>query len=86
MGEGLKRGTSDYDRVKRQIISGQWDISGKLPHRAILDFNIITAGNWLESKYKYAPFSTSFRSLVKNHQRLGIFRNQNKVGHFQIYI
>jgi hypothetical protein len=59
----LKRGTSNYDHVKQQIISGQWDVSGKLPHRAILDFNI-EVGNWPESKYKYAPFSTSVRSLV----------------------
>jgi hypothetical protein len=51
MGKGLKRGTSDYDCVKQQIISGQWDVSGKLPHRAILDFNI-EVENWPESKYE----------------------------------
>jgi hypothetical protein len=51
MGEGLKRGTSNYDHVKQQINSGQWDVSGKLPHHAILDFNI-EVGNWPESKYE----------------------------------
>jgi hypothetical protein len=77
MGEGLKRGTSDYDRVKQQIISGQWDVSGKLPHRAILDFNI-EAGNWPESKYEYAPFSTSVRSLVNELRTSGEIPSQGE--------
>ena len=40
MGEGLKKGTTDYEAVKSQIINGQFDVSGNIPHRAILDYNI----------------------------------------------
>jgi hypothetical protein len=77
MGKGLKRGTSDYDHVKQQIISGQWDVSGKLPHRAILDFNI-EAGNWPESKYEYAPFLTSVSLLVNELYTSGEIPSQGE--------
>jgi hypothetical protein len=39
-GTGLVRGSEDWDLVKSQIESGQFDISGSIPHRRILDFNI----------------------------------------------
>jgi hypothetical protein len=77
MGKGLKRGTSNYGHVKQQFISGQWDISSKLPHRAILDFNI-EVGNWPESKYEYAPFSTSVRSLVNELPTSGKIPSQGE--------
>jgi hypothetical protein len=62
-GTGLVRGSEDWDLVKSQIESGQFDISGSIPHRRILDFNI-EEKNWPKERYDYAALAASVRNLV----------------------
>ena len=62
-GKGLVRDSSDWTRVKEQIESGLWDVSGTIPHRRILDYNIAEK-NWPVERYDYASFASSVRQLV----------------------
>lgn len=70
-GEGLKVGTTDYELVKEQIRSGQFDISTKIPHKEIMDYNEAN-GNWAKGRYEYGAFATSVRNMVNvNHLKAG---------------
>jgi hypothetical protein len=72
-GKGLIKDSSDWTRVKEQIESGQWDVSGTIPHRRILDYNIAEK-NWPAERYDYASFASSVRQLV-NQLNLNAGRN-----------
>lgn len=65
-GEGLKVGTTDYEAVKEQIKSGHFDVSIKIPHKEIMDYNE-TAGTWAKGRYEYGAFATSVRNMVNQH-------------------
>jgi hypothetical protein len=36
---------SHYGKVRAQLIEGKWNLSGAIPHRQILDWNVAN-GNW----------------------------------------
>jgi hypothetical protein len=72
-GKGLIKDSSDWSRVKEQIESGLWDVSGTIPHRRILDYNIAEK-NWPVERYDYASFASSVRQLV-NQLNLNAGRN-----------
>ena len=74
-GSGLVRDSEDWDLVKSQIESGQFDISGSIPHRRILDFNI-EEKNWPKDKYEYNAFASSVRNLVN---QLRVTRGNGKL-------
>jgi hypothetical protein len=60
---GLTKDSIDWNRVKEQIESGLWDVSGTIPHRRILDYNIAEK-NWPAEWYSYTSFASSVRQLV----------------------
>jgi hypothetical protein len=74
---GLKKNSEHYILVKNQLLDNQFDLRERIPHKQILDHNVIS-GNWAEGLYELPAFSSSVRSLVNDLRAGGHLPSQGE--------